>query len=82
MSRSTTGIRVRHSRSCPANEGGTCTHGRRDGCRPAFEAWVYSKRDGKKIRRTFPTLAAAKGWRADASSALRPHRSRFLVANR
>jgi integrase len=27
---------------------------------------VYSKRDGKKIRKTFPTLAAAKLWRADA----------------
>ncbi len=71
MTRSPTGIRVRHSRSCPANDGGTCTQGRRDGCTPAFEAWVYSKRDGKKIRRSFPTLAAAKGWRADASSALR-----------
>ena len=26
---------------------------------------------GKKIRKTFPTLAAAKGWRADAMSAIR-----------
>jgi integrase len=32
---------------------------------------VYSARDGRKIRRTFPTITAAKAWRADASSALR-----------
>jgi integrase len=37
----------------------------------SWEAWVYDRRDGKKIRKTFPTLAAAKGWRADATSAVR-----------
>ena len=36
----------------------------------AWEAWVWSRRDHKKIYRTFPTQAAAKGWRADATSAL------------
>jgi integrase len=32
---------------------------------------VYSKRDGKKIRKTFPTHAAAVAWRNDASTAVR-----------
>lgn len=60
-----TGIRARHSRSCPAHEGdGRCK------CRPSWEANVYSKRDGRQIRKCFPTLAAAKSWRADALSAL------------
>ncbi len=35
-------------------------------CQPSYEAWVYSKKDDKKIRQSFPTLAAARGWRTDA----------------
>jgi len=31
---------------------------------------VWSRRDEKQIRKSFPTLAAAKAWRADALSAL------------
>ena len=58
-----TGIRARHSRTCPA-PAGRCT------CRPSWEASVFSQRDNRKIRKTFPTLAAAKAWRADALSAL------------
>lgn len=49
------GIRTRHGRSCRTREGGRCN------CRPSYEAWVYSKRDGKKIRKTFENLAEAKG---------------------
>lgn len=67
-SRTPPGIRVRHSRECRSTHGGVCN------CHPSFEAWVYSARDGKKIRRTFSgqgALAAAKGWRSDASSAVR-----------
>jgi integrase len=41
-----------------------------------YEAWVYSKRDQKKIRRSFPTLAAAKGWRTDAQKAVKDKRLR------
>jgi integrase len=37
----------------------------------SWEAWVYDQRTGRKIYRTWPTLAAAKGWRADATSAVR-----------
>lgn len=31
---------------------------------------MFSKRDGRKVRKVFPTQAAAKAWRADALSAL------------
>jgi integrase len=37
----------------------------------SYEAWVYDKRSKRKIRRTFPTEAAAKSWRADATGAVR-----------
>jgi integrase len=63
--RRTTGIRVRHSRSCPEPQGGRCR------CNPSYEAFVFSARDGRKIRRTFPTIAAAKAWRSDAHGAVR-----------
>jgi integrase len=64
-SKTPTGIRVRHSRSCAATQGGSCA------CTPTFEAWAWSPRDGKKIRETFTTISAAKGWRSDATSAVR-----------
>lgn len=61
----TTGIRVRHGRGCDAGDGAKCV------CSPSYEAAVYSAREAKKLRKAFPTLAAAKSWRADASVALR-----------
>jgi integrase len=59
-----TGIVTRHSRRCRSREGGRCS------CEPSFEASVYSKRDGKKIRKSFAREAEARTWRADALSAL------------
>jgi integrase len=59
------GIRTRHARTCRSREGGRCN------CTPSYEAWVYSKRDGRKIRKTFHNQAEAKGWRADAEGAVR-----------
>jgi hypothetical protein len=35
----------------------------------SYEAWAYLKREGKKVRKTFPTEAAAKSWRAEATTA-------------
>src|SRR4051794_33687150 len=67
MARRTPGIVERHARTCPTRGGGTCAKP----CAPSFEAWVWSPRDAKKIRRSFPTIAAAKSWRSDASSAVR-----------
>lgn len=60
------GIRQRHGRGCRAQ-------GR---CKCPYEAAVYSKRDGRKIRKTFPTLTAATAWRDDARSAVRRNRLR------
>lgn len=56
-----TGVRQRHGLNC----------NRKGRCRCQFEAFVYSKRDGKKIRKTFPTKAAAQVWRDDARGAVR-----------
>lgn len=64
LEKTTPGIRVRHSRSCTQPRGAKCP------CKPTFEAWVYSKRDSKKIRKVFPSLSAAKAWRTDALHAL------------
>ena len=74
------GIRTRHSRSCPSRSGRDCTAERKNGCRPAFEAWVFDRRSGSKIRKTFPTLSAAKSWRSDALSQLQ--RGRLISTTR
>ena len=60
----TTGIRKLHSKGCPGRDGGRCR------CGAGYEASVFSKRDGKKIRKTFAREAEAKSWRADAVAAL------------
>ena len=62
-----TGIRVRHHRKCATRSGGKCG----TPCKPAYEAWVWSNRDGKKIYRTFVNQSEAKSWRGDASGAVR-----------
>jgi integrase len=69
--RAARGIEVRHGRTCPARRGGRCAQ---RGC--GFRAEVWSAREGKRIRRTFATLAAAKAWRADAAGEIRRGRLR------
>ena len=54
-----TGVRQRHGRECD----------RKVRCDCPWRAEVYSKRDGCKLRKTFPTQAAAKAWRADKLAA-------------
>lgn len=54
------GITVRHGRACASRTGGRC------GCKPTFEAWVYSRRDRRKISKRFSSKTEAKIWRADA----------------
>jgi integrase len=66
----TTGARQRHGRGC--GQTGRC------GC--PWEAFVYSKTDGKKIRKTFATRAAAVAWRDDARGQVRRHELRASVA--
>jgi integrase len=63
----TTGIDTRHARSC-RSRGGT---GGRCNCTPTYQASVFDARQGRKIRKTFPSRAAAKTWRQDALVALR-----------
>lgn len=66
-SKPTPGISVRHARSCPAaNERDAACR-----CKPTYQAHVWDRRAGKRIRKTFPTLAAAKVWRQDSVPALR-----------
>jgi integrase len=59
------GVTVRHRRTCFFRSGGRCS------CKPGYQAYVWSTRDGKLIRKTFPTMAAAKAWRDDARTAVR-----------
>lgn len=54
------GIVKRHARGCRSRRGGACS------CQPSYEAWVYSPRDERKVRRTFKNYAEARSWRADA----------------
>lgn len=53
----------------PSRQTGIRVRVGKDGSR-SYEAAVYSARDGKKIRQTFATEAAARQWRADAMSAI------------
>jgi hypothetical protein len=66
------GIDTRHTRTCRARTGGRCN------CTPTYRARIY--RDGKRLIRTFPTLAAARGWREDAAVALRERSREHLQA--
>src|SRR4051794_11149366 len=61
------GVWARHKPGCPARNSGTG----RCRCTPTYQAAVWSSRERKRIRREFPTLAAAKAWRQDAQVALR-----------
>jgi len=63
------GIEVRHRRDCPKARGG-----RRCSCEPSYRAEVYDRATRRKLRRTFPTLAAARAWRADAAREVKARR--------
>jgi integrase len=59
------GIRERHARSWRSLKGGRCD------CTPSYEAQVWDKAEGKRIRRAFDNQGEAKGWHRDAVIALR-----------
>lgn len=61
------GVRAYHGAGCPAKNAteARCT------CRPTWQAEVYDARAGRRVRKHFPTRAAAKAWRDDARVALR-----------
>ena len=58
------GIRRRHSRNCASRQDKRCN------CKAGWEASVYLAREGKRVTKTFPKEAEAKGWRADAKRAV------------
>jgi integrase len=62
-----TGIAERHAQNCATrrDKDAACT------CRPTFQANVWSAREHKRIRKTFPTISAARSWRQDALVAIR-----------
>ncbi len=61
------GIRRRHSAGCPVLDDTDA----RCSCSAGYEASVFDRSTGRKIRRSFPTLAAARSWRADAEHGVR-----------
>ena len=61
----TVGIEIRHARTCAMREGRRCN------CAPTYRAEVWSEREGKRVRKSFRTLAEAKAWRIDARAAVR-----------
>ena len=61
----TLGVDERHSKRCRSRTGGRCS------CTPTYQAHVFDRRSRRRIRKTFPTITAAKLWRADAQKALR-----------
>jgi len=66
------GVQPRHRYWCEASGWQLCS------CDPNYRAEVYDPRAKRKIRKTFPTLAAAKRWRQDA---LPDVRNKRLVAS-
>jgi hypothetical protein len=68
-----TGLKVRHSRPCLRASGGT---GEPCRCKPgpSWEAFVWSRREQRKITKTFSgrgAFSAAKAWREDSLHANR-----------
>lgn len=51
------GVRARHRKRCASRGGGACD------CTPGWEAFAYSRADGKKLRKTFASQREAKAWR-------------------
>jgi integrase len=66
MSRRTPGVRPVHRTGCPARSDERCR------CAPTWQADVYDG-SGRRVRRNFPSEAAAKTWRIDALRAARLH---------
>ncbi len=57
-----TGIEVRHKKACASRNGVRCN------CQPTYQASVWSTRESKRIRKTFPTLAEARAWRSETQT--------------
>jgi integrase len=60
-----TGIEVRHKKACASKDGRRCN------CQPTYQASVWSARESKRVRKTFPTLAEARAWRSETQTGVR-----------
>ncbi len=60
-----TGIEVRHKKACASRDDRRCN------CEPTYQASVWSARESKRIRKTFPTLAEARAWRSETQTGVR-----------
>jgi hypothetical protein len=58
------GIRLRHSRRCASEDGGTCD------CSPSYQA-VVRARDDRKLRKSFRGLSDAIAWRDETRVGVR-----------
>jgi integrase len=67
------GIEKRHGSTCATRVGAACT------CTAGYRATAFDGH-GKRVRRTFPTLAAAKSWRRDMQRALEQGTARAVQA--
>jgi integrase len=63
--RTSEGITVRHLKGCRTHSAGRCN------CTPTYLAEAYDRRAEKRHYKGFPTLVAAKAWRADAQRDIR-----------
>lgn len=74
--KATPGIDTRHRRTCPGPRAdGRC-------CTPTYQAHVFDRRSGRRLRKTFESFTAAKLWRQDALVALRDGRIRATPGQR
>jgi integrase len=65
------GVTQRHSSYCPSLSGGRCSSKAAiRPCRPSFQAWVFDRSAGRKIRKTFRRREEAVRWRRDALRSL------------
>jgi integrase len=71
-----TGVLYRHSRECIKRKRQNDCGNKCNGSDTPWEAWVWSKRDSKKIYERFRTHAEAKGWRTDASKLVKDKKLR------
>jgi integrase len=77
------GIYPRHSRGCPASEGGSCSEGERGGCKPSYRAKVWDPRAKQSVFKSFSVsdygthakaIKAADLWRAELRTAAKTRR--------
>jgi integrase len=64
------GVQERHGRRCGVHDAKACS------CVPGYQAQVWSARDGRPLRKTFPSVADAVAWRQETQVAVRQGRMR------